>query len=200
MQTDIKYIVYKTAHVSSGKEYIGIHKQIGNEFDGYLGSGLLLKRAIQKYGNNEFTRETLFSFDTLEDARNKERELVNIEYLLREDTFNISVGGTGGDTLAGYDEETKLRVRSKQRESSDRSRARRREIYNGKCFSQEQLEQFRIRSIKRCAEHPHSIPDNRDRVHTDGVVSKRHPRNTNIPDGFVRGRTPNKRKSNNEEE
>jgi hypothetical protein len=142
MQTDIKYIVYKTAHVSSGKEYIGIHKQIGNEFDGYLGSGLLLKRAIQKYGNNEFTRETLFSFDTLEDARNKERELVNIEYLLREDTFNISVGGTGGDTLAGYDEETKLRVRSKQRESSVRSRARRREIYNGKCFRKSNWSSF----------------------------------------------------------
>ena len=98
------YIVYKTSCNVNGKIYIGIHKQDIDPyiFDGYLGSGLLLSRAVEKYGIDKFTRETLFVYNTLNESRDKERELVTVDFCKRNDTYNISVGGTGGNTMAGH--------------------------------------------------------------------------------------------------
>ena len=56
------FIVYKTSNLINNHYYIGVHKQSGTSFDGYYGSGVGLKRAIEKYGKKNFVRETLFSF------------------------------------------------------------------------------------------------------------------------------------------
>lgn len=89
------YIVYETTNILNNKTYIGIH-QTDNLNDGYLGSGKHLKRAINKYGKENFTRKILFKFDNEEDMLVKEAELVNEEYCIRKDTYNICVGGFGG--------------------------------------------------------------------------------------------------------
>jgi len=52
-------IVYKTTNQITGKIYIGQHEQKTIEFDGYLGTGLYIKRAIKKYGKENFVRETI---------------------------------------------------------------------------------------------------------------------------------------------
>jgi hypothetical protein len=36
---NFNYIVYKTINLINNKIYIGVHKQSGLDFDGYLGSG-----------------------------------------------------------------------------------------------------------------------------------------------------------------
>jgi hypothetical protein len=95
-ENEIKYYIYKTTNLVNGKIYIGYHASDNIEKDTYLGSGHLLKRAIEKHGKKNFKREILFEFDSQEEATTKEREIVNEEFIEREDTYNLCLGGFGG--------------------------------------------------------------------------------------------------------
>ena len=90
------YLVYKTTNLVNGKIYIGQH-QTYDLNDGYIGSGIELQKAIEKFGRENFKREILFDFDNFTDMDNKERELVTEEFVNREDTYNLMVGGQGYD-------------------------------------------------------------------------------------------------------
>jgi hypothetical protein len=89
------YTVYITTNLVNGKKYIGKHATSNLE-DGYLGSGLVLSRAIQKYGRENFEKQILFVFDTEQEMNDKEAELVDIEIVLSEEYYNVSLGGAGG--------------------------------------------------------------------------------------------------------
>lgn len=92
------YIIYKTTNIINNMFYIGAHKQdlcFPVLFDGYLGSGSYLKRAIKKFGRENFIRETLFIYYTPEEAFVKEAEIVDVTFIKRKDTYNIQLGGSG---------------------------------------------------------------------------------------------------------
>jgi hypothetical protein len=89
------YTIYKITNLINNKIYIGKH-QTQNLNDSYMGSGKHLKRAIRKHGIENFTKEILFQFDNEADMNAKEAELVTKDFCLREDTYNICVGGQGG--------------------------------------------------------------------------------------------------------
>jgi hypothetical protein len=91
----MKYTVYQITNKINGKIYIGKH-QTKDLNDGYMGSGKMLKRAQQKYGIENFVKEILHVYDTEEEMNAKEAALVTEEFCLREDTYNICVGGQGG--------------------------------------------------------------------------------------------------------
>lgn len=94
--TEGRHIVYKTTNLLDGRYYIGVRKT-EVEFDGYLGSGLHLKRMVKKYGKENFLRETLFEFSNSKDAYDKEISLLK-EHLDNANCVNISHGGFGGRT------------------------------------------------------------------------------------------------------
>jgi hypothetical protein len=88
------FIIYKTTNLVNGKFYIGKHNQRKNSFDGYYGSGTLLKKAIKKYGKDNFVRVTLFMFDNEYDAYQQEIKVIN-ENLSNPLCYNLRSGGTG---------------------------------------------------------------------------------------------------------
>lgn len=64
--------------------------------DGYMGSGKVIKRAIEKHGIDNFTKVILETFDNAEDMYAREKEVVTEEFLNREDVYNLRRGGHGG--------------------------------------------------------------------------------------------------------
>jgi group I intron endonuclease len=95
MNQNMYYFVYQTKNLSNNKIYVGVHST-ANLNDGYLGSGKLLKRAITKYGPENFERVILKEYDSKEEAFQYEKEIVNQEFVNREDVYNIKLGGRGG--------------------------------------------------------------------------------------------------------
>jgi len=89
------YIIYKITNTIDNKIYVGSHKT-SDINDTYMGSGKYLRHAIKKYGLENFTKEILFVFDNAAEMYAKEVEIVNNDFLLREDTYNIKQGGFGG--------------------------------------------------------------------------------------------------------
>lgn len=89
-----KFIVYETINKTNNKRYIGVHK-CDDYDDFYLGSGNLIKQAVQKYGKDNFYRHILFVFDNAQDAFAKEAELVTDEIVDSSKYYNIALGGSG---------------------------------------------------------------------------------------------------------
>jgi len=83
--------VYKTTNLLNNKIYVGFH-MLGNKDNRYLGSGLALKAAINKYGKENFKREIIYE-GTAEECLELEEFIVDEDFCSREDTYNISTGG-----------------------------------------------------------------------------------------------------------
>jgi group I intron endonuclease len=94
------YTIYKITNNLNGKIYIGKHQTLDAN-DSYYGSGKAIVNAIKKHGKENFTKEILFIFQTEEEMNNKEKELITEEFVLREDTYNLGVGGEGGAHFKG---------------------------------------------------------------------------------------------------
>lgn len=115
------YLVYKTTNLVNGKIYIGKH-ETNNLDDGYLGSGILIRRAIEKYGKENFKREILFECSSREEMNAKEAKLVNEEFLKRDDIYNLKQGGEGGFDFINTEQEIKSKASSTRWENMSEDR------------------------------------------------------------------------------
>lgn len=96
VQSMINY-VYKTTNLNNNKFYVGVKTNSNHHDDGYFGSGLILNKAIKKYGINSFKKEILWCYGTPVECFKKEAEIVTENFIKRKDTYNIALGGKGGN-------------------------------------------------------------------------------------------------------
>lgn len=95
------HLIYRTTNKKNGKIYVGKHST-KNPYDSYFGSGIKITRAIEKYKLENFTKEIIYCFTDEKEAYLKEAEIVNREFVNRDDTYNIIVGGNNiGGTWSG---------------------------------------------------------------------------------------------------
>jgi len=201
------YTVYKTTNKINGKFYVGCHKTSDLD-DSYLGSGKLLRRAIEKHGIENFEREILHVFDNPEEMFAKEKEIVTEEFLSENNTYNLKLGGEGGFDYIINDK--KLMADRNRKIASNRD-------YSDKTFRNKVSEKVRLSDLEGRRRHPNNYPSFAGKKHsslskekigsankrltgsknsqfgsfwiTNGVESKKC--RGQIPEGWRRGRKRN---------
>ena len=85
------YFIYLTTNKINNKKYIGRH--YGTTDDSYLGSGVLLAQAIEKYGKENFSRVVLELCDSKKEAIQKEKKwITKYNAVNSEEFYNLSPG------------------------------------------------------------------------------------------------------------
>ena len=92
--------IYKTTNLINSRSYVG-QKKAQSFCSTYYGSGTLLETALQKYGKDNFQIEILCWANTKEELDCLEIEYIK-KYSSEEKLYNITEGGTGGDTTTNH--------------------------------------------------------------------------------------------------
>lgn len=90
----MQHCVYKTTNLKNDRYYIGVHSSVDLN-DGYLGSGVILKASVEKYGADNHKKEIMKICESREEAFDFEKLYIKAS---KNDTacMNISDGGDGG--------------------------------------------------------------------------------------------------------
>lgn len=92
------HTIYKITNKLNGKIYIGKHSTEDIN-DNYMGSGKYIKKAIIKYGVENFIKEILFIFSDEKEAYDMEKQIVNENFIKRVDVYNVIVGGDSFESI-----------------------------------------------------------------------------------------------------
>jgi len=88
-------IIYEIKNKINGKSYIGQHSS--DELGTYWGSGKLIRKAIEKYGIENFERTILESCPNKNELNEREKYWIKEKDSINSG-YNLTEGGTGGDT------------------------------------------------------------------------------------------------------
>lgn len=100
------FFIYKTVNMINGKFYIGQHRTEHLK-DGYLGSGNVLKKAIDKYGRENFERVILEYCSSAEQLNEAETRWITQELVDDHNCYNMK---TGGEQSFNISNETKRKM------------------------------------------------------------------------------------------
>lgn len=167
--------IYKTTNLINSKIYVGQKKSKTFKGHLYLGSGKYLKRAINKYGKENFKVDLLEEIETKELM--DEREIYWIDYYRATDEnigYNISNGGNVNRSMSGIHNPMYGKPRSEELK-----------LYlsktnKGKKYSKEFKEKCKLRMINK-------------HWYNNGAVEKYFD-DTSVPDGFILGRLPGQKR------
>ena len=88
--------IYITTNIINGKIYIGQHRSETHDKT-YLGSGTILKQAIEKYGKENFSNKILLECDNKEELDKAEKYFIKYYRNLGCQIYNLAAGGEGID-------------------------------------------------------------------------------------------------------
>jgi hypothetical protein len=112
----IYYQLYLVENLVNGKTYIGKHRTDTSKIDDYLGSGILIKNDIKKYGRHNFNKYVLERFETEEEVDFYEKRYINFYKLDGKCEYNINNGG--GGSCCPNSEETRKKIRESLKETN----------------------------------------------------------------------------------
>jgi hypothetical protein len=111
----MRYFVYKTTCLPTGKYYIGVHSE-RRQSDGYIGCGICsdgtavnlknkkiksaLIDSVIKYGYKNFKRDIIKEFSSVDEAYDFEKQLVTKDVVNSKQCLNIKLGGIGGVSVS----------------------------------------------------------------------------------------------------
>lgn len=212
MSDSFFYTVYRITCQLNNKIYIGKHKT--NDLnDNYMGSGNLIRRAIKKYGAENFTKEILYVFNSEVEMNAKEAELVEVGL----HTYNLCPGGQGGfgyinERKLGYQLTSDSRMRGSILGNESRRESLKDPLYKAKISSSLSTA---LKKVWKEKTHPWVGRKHKDTTRkkmrdshagkhtgernsqygsmwiTDGSEEKKIPKTSNIDEGWRRGRKQN---------
>lgn len=161
--------IYLVTNLINGREYIG-QRQWDNEetiySDEYVGSGIVLKQAIKKYGKEQIKKEILCICENKEKLDEMEKCYIVLFDACRNPRFyNIHEGGTGGNTRKGYTTEQTQKFIEKCKKS-----------HKGKHVSTETKEKIR-RSMQGVKNHNHRsrLTESQIKQKSERIKGQRNP-------------------------
>ena len=100
--------IYITTNLVNGKKYIGQKKfkTVRNDWQVYFGSGEIFKKALNKYGKENFQRDIVAIAYSKEELDKLEIEFIKAHNAVESgDYYNIADGGHSGNNFAGKSKE-----------------------------------------------------------------------------------------------
>ncbi len=142
-------IIYKTTNLINGKIYIGLDTKSDSD---YFGSGVLLQKAILKYGVENFKKSVIDSSEDFKELCLKEIFWINFyNSKNRAVGYNIANGGIGGDTLSTHIDYDRIRLKMRLAQLGEKNH------FNGKHHTKESKEKMSshfIEKFKNKEKHP----------------------------------------------
>ena len=114
--------IYITYNYINGKMYIG-QKKSDVFVERYKGSGIILSRAIEKYGSENFDTTIIEWCENQEELNSAEEKWIWFFKCVESDSFyNIARGGCGGDTISGLPEDIRKKIAEGKRGENNPSK------------------------------------------------------------------------------
>jgi group I intron endonuclease len=108
--------IYKTVNQVNGKYYIGMHST-NSLNDNYIGSGIILRYSIEKYGVENFKKEIIEFLPDRNSLKCREKQIISEELIQDKMCMNIAQGGEGGNTFLRMSDERKQEAFRKRSDS-----------------------------------------------------------------------------------
>lgn len=110
--------IYITTNLINGKKYIG-QRKFTKGWKTYLGSGTLLKKAIKKYGRENFKRIIIYFGYTQDELNQLEIQYISLHNAVEsDDYYNIADGGKSGNIYAGKSDDEIMEICKKISETN----------------------------------------------------------------------------------